>query len=775
MSSRAPASGQVRLVVWALVLAALCSALTACSSEDPSPVSPESDAQTADTQVDDAKAIDADGTDDVADLDAFDGSADGDAAGFDVVARDGTPPADRAVTDAPVDRAEAAADVVVDAGPPSCVIGATFAYTPRTAGTRACGTSAMRALALPMDRVMGTMVGTSPTFVAPCARRRGPEQYFPLHVVRGTGVELRASSSYMDPVLSIRTDCGDALSTFECSDDEVSSETTAALRVALAPGDYWVVVGSNTTDGSIATGAAYTLDLRAFDVAPNATCEHPIAITQTCALRDQDFDRGLGSQWCNRGGSTLFYDVEVPASAEVTVTVTPHSFRTPIILRNVGCPAECGSYYTGEPSGNPATVTFTNRGTSATTEHLAIFSRFRNERMIADITSTSTHIDVAAHARCSTPLTVTSGTTFRDDLALAADGFNTTTCERSATAFAHGYYYRATIPAGQTLFASSVGETAPSMLMLLDSCAATMCSAAARESRFGATLAVPNTGTTPRDVLFTVVGSGPALLTIAMLPSAGARGANSVCASAEPLYNGLTASIAAPGTDRLDALCAPSARGGVRFYRAVVPAGLALSIRADGPAGESHTVRFLDRCGATSCLDSVTAARSAQAVFSNHGSTPREVVIAAGGESATSAGPYGVTAALGRPMPNATCATALSGFPLSLRGQDTRFGLGLNPCASPPEYGLFYSVTVPAGYELHAFSIDPGAPVHFGVLRSCDATTCLATSTAMSEPVVWTNTSSAPVSVIVVVSTRTFDAGPYEFSITAGPHVCSFC
>jgi hypothetical protein len=198
-----------------------------------------------------------------------------------------------------------------------------------------CPYPALRALGLPHDGLTGSLLAGTGRFVGTtCGGGAGLEDIYSLHVAAPTGIILRDNMFMGTPGLSfsIRRACDEASTEVTCG----SFGTAGFLRVALDPGDYFVVVDS---DNSL----TYSVSLDAFTAAPNASCASALPLLPTTPLTGQDLRAGGGSgiklfctepRWLPR----LYYSVTVPpnGSATVTGTATSPSFW-PLLQVLDGC------------------------------------------------------------------------------------------------------------------------------------------------------------------------------------------------------------------------------------------------------------------------------------------------------------------------------------------------------------------------------------------------------------------------------------------------------
>jgi hypothetical protein len=337
-------------------------------------------------------------------------------------------------------------------------------------------------------------------------------------------------------------------------------------------------------------------------------------------------------------------------------------------------------------------------------------------------------------------------------------------------------YYSTTLPARTALTATATpsGNWDPS-IRLLDSCGAAMCLSSADDGYTGdpETLTYRNKSMSAQPVLIAVGGTaGSAGLFDLSIDEAalGPPPTNTTCAMATALSDGttLTSQDASDGVDDLSAACESGATSGVLYYSATIPANNRLKVHVQASTGSmiDAVVRVLSACGAATCLSSSDASYGTgdeTLLYKNTTASATPVIVAVGGYSDTSTGPFDLDAHIlpNPPTPtNLTCATAKSvtnGTSLADEDGSVATASANGYClSSATGKALFYSVTIPAGKTLTATvtpltSWDPT----IRLIQTCAGATCATSAdTGYSgdpETLTYTNSTASSVSMILAV------------------------
>ncbi|MCA2977095.1 MAG: hypothetical protein INH41_24880 [Myxococcaceae bacterium] len=394
-------------------------------------------------------------------------------------------------------------------------------------------------------------------------------------------------------------------------------------------------------------------------------------------------------------------------------------------------------------------------------------------------------VNPAPNASCASATPLTAGVPVTNETT-AAGGPTSTACQTSDTGPQKFYAYTIPPATRATLTVTPTGTSPVSVVArALSSCSAATCLSSVSGGTTARTVTVENrSATATQSVIFSVSAASSGTdgtFDISVANTALTIAANADCttptvlAVAPPLPDGGTidgGTVAGEtiqaGGGALTAACAPSQAGPSRFYSVVVPAGTAVNVAA-ATTGFNIGVRAFNTCAqtATSCTafaDNTSSSTTETLRLNNPGTTDQSYVVAVSASTLTTTGTYSVSAVVTTPPPaaNASCSAPTlltAGTPVSGERSDLG-GLPLTQCL-PGQTGFvrYYTVPVPAGSTLQAVVTSNGANNAVRLLDSCGATTCAASSdittgtTATSfESVLFSNTTTAPVSPIIAVS-----------------------
>lgn len=483
----------------------------------------------------------------------------------------------------------------------------------------------------------------------------GPEQTYTLTASARTGVviDTEGTSTSFDTVLSVRRMCDDARTEVLC-DDDTGRGATSSIRAVLDPGTYAVLI-----DGVSGQNGRFSLRARSFTPAANATCAGAVTLAPGATLSAQNTAVGsLRGVSCRATeGGALFYSVTVPPTSRVVVRATPTGAAwAPSIAVADNCTTRtCASVSAGEMPGVASAVTLVNSGTAARAFIISV----------ASTTTTDGTFDLAASAAmsfargvtCDTPVALTAGTALQTQDTVTAFVPGGAACLSSVTG--PQLFYSITIPGRQRATVRVTPTSSPAWtptVRVLRFCTATTCAASATASAPGntASLTFDNSDTLALNVIIAVAGASPSATGVFdILVSLGAIPAGGACETATALTSGAMVSGNTLNGMRSGAsLCEPSATGGQLYYSLRVPNGQRATIRVTptGTPAWRPTVRLLDSCMATVCLQYATAngvGADASLVFDNNGAAPRDLIVTLAGASVPPGGAFTMTATLG--------------------------------------------------------------------------------------------------------------------------------
>lgn len=353
------------------------------------------------------------------------------------------------------------------------------------------------------------------------------------------------------------------------------------------------------------------------------------------------------------------------------------------------------------------------------------------------------------------------------------------------------HWIRTTVAAGQQLVVTGVrGTSSNPLFRLYDSCATVACLANGVSAGTGSTLRWTNAAPMPREVLLAVSADITGRVdSFAVTVDFVSPAANGACMGATALTPGtpVLAQDLALGRE-VPTACAgdTTAPLAARWYRVNVPAGQYVDVRAtlDPTTGTRGNValRVMTGCMGMCLTSNATTldGRTTTVRWSNTSMAAREVFVALSPISTALLPVVDVSATLGTPPSNLTCARAtpvMNGT--TLRAQDAASATERqNPCPGMPGAAhpvLFYSATVPAGQTLVVTATPNvtgrGAP-NIRVIPDCSSPFCYAASTTAgtSSSAVFANTTMGDQRVIITVGyTTASQTVPFDLGVSIRP------
>ncbi|TAK20529.1 MAG: hypothetical protein EPO40_31195 [Myxococcaceae bacterium] len=387
-----------------------------------------------------------------------------------------------------------------------------------------------------------------------------------------------------------------------------------------------------------------------------------------------------------------------------------------------------------------------------------------------------------------------SATLVRDGDVLMGQAFGGTSsvpsCNGSFARVSPTRWYRATVPADGVLEVTVPdGQGSAVELSALESCEATTCLAGTRGGRELGPLVFHNGASSARTVFVAVINLArvPAPLTVAVR----IRGAsaNSTCAAATPLVEGITLRGQDLGLSAENAVNCydPSDRGvPALFYTVTVPPRTALLARALRTSTAASVLYSYVRpaCGEPGCLATAFTRlfSSGEAIgqFNNASDAPRSVSVAIGSAPEFARPVVDVTATFRALPANARCnapITLTSGIAARLEHpEDATDATPRCPGASDvPPRAMYYDIVVPAGQTLTAglsSALDGHSPYGFVRLFTGCGGVCLASSSAelSSSRALYVNANPVAQRVLIAAgSARTDRSPPLELRATLRP------
>lgn len=488
-------------------------------------------------------------------------------------------------------------------------------------------------------------------------------------------------------------------------------------------------------------------------------------------------------------GPTLYYRVTVPAGEVLTALSRPSAGATTAPMLRVV--ADCGvttCLADSGRAGSPSNVlTWTNgpaaRDVVLTASAYPVTANTSRFDLSVSTIALPTNLTCAAAA----PLTggsphVEGSTTF----GTAAPR----TCADNVAA-GNALWYRATVPARSFLLGRVTrlaGAGLPE-LRLYGACDGACLNPAARATGTPGETRWLNASDSPVPVFLAVSSSPGNVTSFALDVSFVAVAPNATCGSATALTVGTyLPDVDLAGAAETVPVCAGlTVLNAGLYYRVTVPAGRTLvvqsrrTVAAAGDTAWSPALRILPACAASTChaISSLGAEDfSVSAVYRAAGSADEEVLVALSRSTAGFNGHVDLRLSLAPVADNARCQDATligpverrEALPVGEGGPLQTFCRGTSTGGT-----LYYRVRVPAGGSLVAVSQRQAGLSWTPAMEldsSCDAATCLASSTlvAGNATMIWRNPDAAEreVRLSVAASVRV-PAGVASLSVTVAP------
>ncbi len=635
-----------------------------------------------------------------------------------------------------------------------------------------------------------------------CAALPGADRVYATLVPPGRRARFTAVSTVgQDVALSVveapASRCGDYPRVCDARVDSTGPMVTRAntelvtyFNPSASPQRVQLIVDSAAAAGS------FDLSL-AFDTPPAADrCETAVTLTSGqpvsgdfTALIDDYSGRGAG---CHEDSelADAVYAITVDAAQTLDVVVSPAAGLDTSIsfaLDVAGCNARrCVAGWNGAASGLPDTLSYTNRTPTPQTLFIIVDHGFTLGASTFTIVATLTtpppgEMCVDATAPAWTPAVGGGAVVQGETLAGFHDDFNAGGNCAPHAAPGPDRVYRVTVPPGRTHVTVSPAASWDALVSVMAAPAAT-CSAPERTCITGSdvssaggapeTVAISNTGASPRDY-FVVVDTPAAMPTTFELSRVdGPLVAGEDCATAEPLAvgaapAGLTTAGFEDDVHGSTAGACLGQQGRDRVFKVSVPAGQRLDVAVTPDAGFVAALDLMlgeEACYARRCVAAALPSGSSGPVarWTNAGPGAVDVLVSIDSETA-SAGAFGITATLATPAAGETCANAIpvtngamvSGTSAGF-SRETAVTGNANGCWAALGSDVVYSATVAAGqtFKGQLTSLTGSAIMNLiaGPASGCVfRPSCLANSGG-SSVVEWRNTGSAPMQVFLVVA-----------------------
>jgi len=471
----------------------------------------------------------------------------------------------------------------------------------------------------------------------------GPVRYYRTTVAPGQAIDVTATRGGVPPLLRLYPDC--LTNTCLAQSSTLDGATYAArwTNTSMAPRDVVIAAAWNSTILDV-----MPVIFRFRNPAANAACTGALPLTPGVALPGQDLvSANAPSTPCPEVPGTsnpaLWYRVTVPASQVLTVTSVGDIARAANTLRLY---TSCASFNClAGPS-----VSFDSRTSMARWSNASPMARevfVAASSPLAGVGApafsiTATLTGAPTNLTCDRAVDVMDGTTLAAQDVSGASILEPPCPGMTGVPALPVLFYRATVPAGQTLFASArpsmmMTARATPVLRVVPDCTLTTCLAVSTAVTAGSSsVAWTNPTIDPQRVVITM-GVNPAAsaiptdLAFRIRPPA----ANAACSAALRVMDGTSL----PGENLVEArelvrTCSTTgAEGAALYYVARVGVGqqvIATAARVDGALFQP-LIRLTDACASLTCLGTSTVVSgpmgaTARVVYTNDGPA-RDVLL----------------------------------------------------------------------------------------------------------------------------------------------------
>jgi len=494
----------------------------------------------------------------------------------------------------------------------------------------------------------------------------GPVRYYRTTVAPGQSLDVSAPRTTTSPLLRLYADC---LTNACLAQGTTLDGTTYTAR--------WTNTGMARRDVVIAAAwSSAVTDLmpviiRFRDPAPNATCSGAVALMPGATLPGQDLvSANAPSTACPEAPGTsnpaLWYRVNVPANQVLTVTSVSDVARAGNTLRlYTSCAAfNCLAGPSASPDGRTATARWSNASPTARDVFIAVSSPLSGVGA-PTFSLTATLTPAPTNLSCDRAVDVTNGTTLAAQDVSGASILQPPCPGMVGVPALPVLFYRTTVPAGQTLFASAtpamgMPARATPVLRVVPDCSLTTCLAVSTAVTAGSSsVAWTNPTMTPQRVVITM-GVNPAAsaiptdLAFRIRPPA----ANAACTAPLRVMDGtsLPGENLAEARELVRTCSTTGVEGAALYYVARVGAGqqlVAAAARVDG-ASFQPLIRLTDACASLTCLGTSTLVSNptgpaARVSFINDGPARDVLLLLSTSNGAGAAGRASLTVSIASP------------------------------------------------------------------------------------------------------------------------------
>jgi hypothetical protein len=663
------------------------------------------------------------------------------------------------------------------------------------AGVPSCSLPVAGTLNLPTSTVMGTLRGPSMNMTTSCTTdlgTQGPEALYRLNVTERTGVILRTTAA-TNTVLAIRRLCDDPVTEVACNNDG-PMPPNATLRAILDPGSYYVLVDVY----AFGIGGDYTLSLETFTAPPNGTCASATPVSDGAKVQGDLTNAAVPPRSISCPSvptvpaGVLYYKATIPAGNKL-VAKAQGSMSQPFMVEVLD---SCTSSTCR--SGGLGQATDTNDGATSRDVIITVGSAMPPPPPGPPLppgapgASVTFELDVsiqplASNATCAAATAVSPGMMVTGDNSYGGADLMSPCMGGPfppGVSVSGPLWYSVAVPAGQMLRVNlTTIDPFPPVVGALDTCGSgAMCLTPSGRPPPGpgSVLLYTNGGASTKNVLFYVGhapfgGGGRFSFTVSIDPLA----SNASCSMPTALTDG----VAVQGDTTIGSTGTLPCYGpaiGMLYYSMTVPAGKTLGVELKPSTPWDAHVAILDSCSLTpACLGTSFSGPVSTTTFTNASGSPRSVIIAVA--AGFTGGSFSVTGVLRDPPTNITCGAATpvtNGTSLTFQDATAATDNLASRCLPTDTGGvLYYSATIGAGQSLKATATSTAKWLpSLRLLASCDASTCLASSSLMPMPfpqntVSYLNAGGSPMNVILAVGPAAMfgPAGYFDLNISITP------
>ncbi len=392
--------------------------------------------------------------------------------------------------------------------------GGMYTLTLTSFSPAANSTCATAATLTPGTAAMGDVLTGGAPSMACLMGANGPQLWYSLTIPAGQRATLTAvpmGAMAWTPALRVVGACG---ATSCISGTQSPGAGTAAGATVDNRGAAPLMVFVSVSSTTPASGGPVTLSASLSAVPPlvaNADCTMARVVTPPAMITGENAAAGTNrlNATCLGGaqGTVLYYRVDVPARSTLVATATPQTDWDPAVRLLAACgAATCVASSNASGSFRPERLVYGNTSGATQTVIIAVGGV---DPIVSGLFDLQVQIlPPPTNTTCPTATDVIDGTTLRSQNSAAGTENATAACLATATGAV--LYYRAMIPAGQTLQARvTPAPTMDAVIRLESACGVTSCLGTANGGAVGAaeTLTYTNSSAATQTVILAIGGA----------------------------------------------------------------------------------------------------------------------------------------------------------------------------------------------------------------------------------------------------------------------------